>query len=157
NFRPSLTNEIRLAYNRYNDSSPIPNFQFPGLDVFPNIQIQNDVNVQIGPFTSGPQSTIQNTYQAVDNVSWTRGRHDLKFGVDVRNLINGGTFIQRVRGDYDYPTLERYLLDYVPDLLAQRNVGGKPYSGNQTAFYAFANDNFRVNRHLTLNLGLRYE
>lgn len=157
NFAPSLTNEVRLAYNRYNDSSPIPNFAFPGLDVFPNIQIQNDLSVQIGPFTSGPQSTIQNTYQFVDNLSWTRGRHDLKFGVDARNLISESTFIQRVRGDYDYSTLERYLLDYVPDLLAQRNVGGKPYAGNQHAIYAFVNDNFRVDRHLTLNLGVRYE
>ena len=157
NFRANLTNELRLAYNRYNDSSPIPNFQYPGLDVFPNIQIQNDMSVQIGPFTSGPQSTIQNTYQMVDNLSWTHGRHDLKFGVDARNLIAESTFIQRVRGDYDYSTLERYLLDYVPDLLAERNVGGKPYAGNQYAVYAYANDNFRVDRHLTLNLGLRYE
>jgi hypothetical protein len=156
-FKPNVTNELRLAYNRYNDSSPIPNFQFPGLDVFPNIQIQADMNVQIGPFTSGPQSTIQNTYQLSDNVSWTHGRHDLKFGVDLRNLINESTFIQRVRGDYDYSTLERYLLDYVPDLLAERNVGGKPYAGNNHSVYAYANDNFRVNRHLTLNGGLRYE
>jgi hypothetical protein len=157
NFRPNLTNELRLAYNRYNDSSPIPNFQFPGLDVFPNIQIQADLSVQIGPFTSGPQSTIQNTYQFVDNLSWTHGRHDLKFGADLRNLISESTFIQRVRGDYDYSTLERYLLDYVPDLLAERNVGGKPYAGNQYALYGYANDNFRLNRHLTLNFGARYE
>ena len=157
NFRPTVTNEMRLAYIRYNDSSPIPSFQFPGLDVFPNIQIQNDMSVQIGPYTSGPQSTIQNTYQFVDNLSWTRGRHDLKFGVDARNLIAEGTFIQRVRGDYDYSTLERFLLDYVPDLLAQRNVGGKPYSGNDYSIYGFANDNFRLNRHLSLNFGLRYE
>jgi hypothetical protein len=157
NFRPTLFNEVRLAFIRYNDSSPTPNYQFPGLDVFPNIQIQNDMSVQIGPFTSGPQSTIQNTYQFIDNFSWSHGRHDLKFGVDLRNLTAEGTFVQRVRGDYDYSTLERYLLDYVPDLLAERNVGGKPYSGNQHAFYAYANDTFRVNRHLTLNLGLRYE
>jgi hypothetical protein len=157
NFRPNLTNEFRIAYNRYNDSSPIPNFQFPGLDVFPNIQIASDLNVQIGPFTSGPQATIQNTYQIVDNLSWTRGRHDLKFGFDGRKLISASTFIQRVRGDYQYSTLERYLLDYVPDGLAERNVGGKPYSGNQHALYGFANDNFRANRHLTLNLGVRYE
>ena len=157
NFRSTLINEIRIAYNRYNDSSPIPDFQFPGLDVFPNIQIQADMSVQVGPFTSGPQSTIQNTYQFVDNLSWTRGRHDFKFGGDGRNLTSESTFIQRVRGDYDYSTLQRYLQDYVPDLLAQRNVGGKPYSGNQHAIYAFANDNFRANRHLTLNLGVRYE
>jgi hypothetical protein len=156
-FKPNVTNELRLAYNRYNDSSPIPDFSFPGLDVFPNVQIKTGVVVQIGPFTSGPQSTIQNTYQIVDNVSWTHGRHDLKFGFDGRKLINEGTFIQRVRGDYEYTSLQRYLQDFVPDFIAERNVGGKPYSGNQHALYGFANDNFRVDRHLTLNLGVRYE
>jgi hypothetical protein len=156
-FRPNLTNEFRLAYNRYNDDIGIPNFQFPGLDVFPNIQIQNDLNVQIGPYTSAPQATIQNTYQMVEVLGWNKGRHDLKFGIEGRDLIAASTFIQRVRGDYDYSTLERYLLDYVPDALAQRNVGGRPYSGNQFAVYGFANDNFRLNRNLTLNFGLRYE
>jgi hypothetical protein len=157
NFRPNLTNELRLAYNRYNDNISIPDFQYPGLDIFPNIQIQNDLNVQIGPNPNAPQATVQNVYQVTDNISWTRGRHDLKFGADWRDLIAASTFIQRVRGDYDYTTVERYLLDLVPDLLAQRNVGGKPYSGNQMAFYAFVNDNFKANRHLTLNLGMRYE
>jgi hypothetical protein len=36
-------------------------------------------------------------------------------------------------------------------------VGGKPYSGNDTAYYFFANDNFRFTRNLTINLGVRYE
>ena len=157
NFRPNLINEFRLAYNRYNNAIDVPNFQFPGLDVFPNIQIQNDLNVQIGPDTNGPQTTVQNTYQATENLSWVKGRHNLKFGVEGRDLLAASTFIQRVRGDYDYSTMERFLLDYVPDQLAQRNVGGKPYSGNQWALYAFANDEFKVNRNLTLDFGLRYE
>src|SRR5205823_10889999 len=104
----------------------VPDFKYPGLDVFPNIQIQDDLNVQIGPHTSAPQATIQNVYQITDNVSWVKGRHDLKFGFDGRDNIAASTFIQRVRGDYDYTVLERFLQDKVPDFLAQRNVGGKP-------------------------------
>jgi hypothetical protein len=157
NFSPSVTNEFRLAFNRYNDNIPVTNAQFPGLDVFPNIQIQQDLNVQIGPDTNAPQSTVQDTYQIVENLSWTKGRHDLKFGFDGRDLISVSTFIQRVRGDYDYSTMERFLLDYVPDQLAERNVGGKPYAGNNVAYYWFANDNWKMSRTLTVNLGLRYE
>ena len=67
------------------------------------------------------------------------------------------TFIQRVRGDYEYSTLERYLLDKVPDVLAERNVGGKPYSGDDNALYCLCQRQLGVNRNLTLNLGLRYE
>ena len=130
NFNPSLTNEFRLAYNRYNDNIGIPNFQFPGLDVFPNIQMATDLNLQIGPDANAPQATVQSTEQLVDNLSWIKGKHEIKFGGDVRVLKAASTFIQRVRGDYQYSSLSRYLLDLVPDVLAERNVGGKPYSGD---------------------------
>jgi len=156
-FTPNVANEFRLAYNRYNDDISVPNFQYPGLDVFPNIQITDLSNLQIGPDPNGPQATIQSTYQIIDNVSWVRGRHSLKFGVDLRQLMAASTFIQRNRGDYDYSTMERFLLDKFPDVLAERNVGGKPYSGDQHAYYAFVNDNWKVTPHLTLNLGVRYE
>jgi hypothetical protein len=156
-FTPAVTNELRLAFTRYNDNIAVPDFKYPGLDVFPNIQIQDDLNVQIGPNPNGPQATIQNTYQIIDNLTWVKGRHDLKFGFDGRSNIAASTFIQRVRGDYDYHNLQRFLLDQVPDVLAERNVGGKPYSGNNIGLYWYAQDNFRVNRSLTLNLGVRYE
>ena len=35
--------------------------------------------------------------------------------------------------------------------------GRQPYSGNNIGLYWYAQDNFRVNRSLTLNLGVRYE
>jgi hypothetical protein len=157
NFRPNLYNELRLAFNRYNDDIVVTNAAFPGLDQFPNIVIANDLNLQIGPDANAPQATIQTVYQIVDNVSWTKGRHDLKFGFDGRDLMLASTFIQRSRGDYEWTTLQGYLTDTVPNIIAQRNPGGKPYSGNDTAYYFFANDNWRFNSHLTINLGVRYE
>ena len=102
NFRPNLTNEFRLAFNRYNDNITVPNFKYPGLDVVPEHPDSDDLNVQIGPNPNGPQATIQTTYQIIDNVSWIKGKHDFKFGFDGRSLIAASTFIQRVRGDYEY-------------------------------------------------------
>src|SRR5437763_4705301 len=119
--------------------------------------MRTDLNLNIGPDPNGPQATLQTTYQLVDNVSWNKGRHDLKFGFDGRDLIAASTFIQRNRGDYEWTTLNGFLNDTIPDFIAQRNVGGKPYSGNNMAYYFFANDNWRFNRNLTVNLGLRYE
>jgi hypothetical protein len=157
NFSPNVNNEIRVAFNRYNDDVEIPNFSYPGLDVFPNVVMRNDLNLNIGPDPNGPQATVQTTYQIADNVSWTKGRHDLKFGFDGRDLIAASTFIQRNRGDYEWNTLQGFLSDSIPDYIAQRNVGGKPYSGNDTAYYFFANDNWRMTRNFTINLGIRYE
>lgn len=156
NFRPNITNEVRLAFNRYNSTTPGTDATYPGLDAFPNI-VSRDLNLQIGPDPNAPQSTIQSTYQIVDNVSWTKGRHDIKFGTDLRNVKAAGTFVQRVRGDYEYTKLQYFLTDSNPDYIAQRNPGGKPYSGDLDASYWYVNDNYRWSPNFTLNLGLRYE
>jgi hypothetical protein len=156
-FRPNVLNELRLAYNRFNSNDVLPNVQYPGLDQFPNIVIYNDIGAQIGPDQNAPQQNVQNTYQLTDNLTWVKGRHEFKFGIDVRDQISANTYIQYERGDYEYLSMARFLLDQVPDYKVQRSVGDTPYSGNANAFYAFLNDNWRVSSHLNLNLGVRYE
>jgi len=156
-FTPTLLNEFRFGYQRYNDTISAGNFSYPGLDVFPNITIQHDLNVQIGPYDGAPQTTILNTYQLLDNVSWIVGRHSFKFGVEGRDYINLTHFIQRERGDYGYNTLGRFLLDQNPDFISERNVGAAPYSGNRRNYSLFANDEYKLRQNLTLNVGLRYE
>ena len=76
NFTPSILNEFRVGFNRYFNDTPDGNFQFPGLDAFPNL-IMLDLGgngLQIGPDSQAPQFTIQNLYQVVDNVSWDEGQ-----------------------------------------------------------------------------------
>jgi hypothetical protein len=156
-FSPSLTNEFRFGYNRYNDRIPVPTPPYPGLDTFPNVTIDNDLGIQIGPDPNGPQSTVLNTYQLVNNLSWVKGSHNFKFGFDGRDLIAPQQFTQRVRGDYDYSNLNQYLNDFSPDDLSERSLSISPYYGNQIALYFYANDNWRARPNLTINLGLRYE
>ena len=156
-FTPTLTNEFRFGYNRYNDRIPVPTPPYPGLDTFPNITIDNDLGIQIGPNPNGPQSTVLNTYELVNNASWVKGSHDFKFGFDGRDLIAPQQFTQRVRGDYDYSNLNQYLNDFSPDDLSERSLSISPYYGNQIALYFYANDNWRARPNLTINLGLRYE
>lgn len=75
-----------------------------------------------------------------------------------------GFFVQRVRGDFDYASLQTYLLDQQPDggstsgVVGERsvgNTGGVPFGHVEHA--AFFNDDFRLRPNLTLNLGVRYE
>jgi len=155
-FNPSLTNEFRVGYNRFTQIIDTGNFQFPGLDSFPNL-IFFDINLQVGPDSNGPQFTIQNLYQAIDTMTLTKGRHSLKFGVEGRKYISPQSFTQRSRGDYDYTTLDQYIRDVTPDFLAERSLGNPVYYGDQSAIYAFANDDWRIRPNLTLNLGVRYE
>ena len=41
NFTPNITNEFRLGYNRYYNDTPVGNFAFPGLDMFPNLTFED--------------------------------------------------------------------------------------------------------------------
>jgi hypothetical protein len=156
-FQPSLANELRLAYNRFSDNISTPDAQFPGLDMFPNIVLK-DLGTQIGPDANAPQKVAQNTYQIADNLTWIKGNHSLKFGFDGRDNTSSINFISNIRGNYQYRTTERYLMDLVPDFTAQRAVGGsKAYSGNNYALYGFVNDDWKVTRNFSVSLGLRYE
>jgi hypothetical protein len=156
-FSPTVQNEFRLGYNRFTNVTSAGNFSFPGLDSFPNITIDSLNFLNVGPDPNGPQFTIQNTYQAVDSVTWTKGKHTLKFGIEGRKLISPQSFTQRARGDYEYVDLQSYLIDRSPDAFGQRSVGASTYYGDQSAAYWYVNDNFRLRSNLTLNLGVRYE
>ncbi|HEY1216922.1 MAG TPA: TonB-dependent receptor, partial [Bryobacteraceae bacterium] len=155
-FTPTLTNEFRLGYNRQNQSFPVGNYTFPGLDQFPNL-VFNDLGLQIGPNSNFPQYNVNNLYQGVDNLTWTMGNHTFKFGTEFRKYIAPSLFVQRARGDYEYTTLNGYLFDQTPDYLAQRGLGNTTYYGDQIATYSYAQDTWRVKPNLTLDLGVRYE
>jgi hypothetical protein len=56
----------------------------------------------IGGYTIGPadfQSQKQNTYQIADTVSWSRGKHSLKFGAQYNHFIYPQFFLPRSFGD----------------------------------------------------------
>jgi len=158
NFSPTAINEFRLSYSRRFSNWAAPSFSFPGLDTFPNIRIDNDLNLQLGPNENIPQGYVQNIYQGTDNFTKLAGRHTIKIGYDLHDIIASNTFVQRARGDYDYTNLNQYLLDLTPNELGERSVGaagGIPVGFLQHG--AYANDDYRVNSNLTINLGVRYE
>ena len=155
-FSPSITNELRVGFNRTGNNFLDPNLKFPGLDAFPNVTIDNLGQLNVGPDSSAPQYAVQNTYQGVDNLTVVKGPHTLKFGFEYRKSISPQKFIQRSRGDYDWATLEGYAFDQVPDF-GQRSFGSVGYSGDQYGLFGFVNDIWKVRPNFSLNLGLRYE
>jgi hypothetical protein len=157
NFTPGLSNEASFGYTRFFQSVPVGSFAFPGLSVFPNISIDNDLNLQLGPDPNGPQFTIINTYSLIDNLTWIKGKNTVKMGYSGRRVVAPQSFIQRSRGDYNYSNLERFLLDKTPDDLAERSFGVSDFWGNLWSHDLFINDDYKLRPNLTINLGLRWE
>ena len=155
-FTPSVINEFRLGYNRYYNTYSAGDFKWPGLDQFPNVNIF-ELNAQLGPDGNAPQAGVQNQYQLTENLSWTKGKHSLKFGFDGWKQISPQSFTQRGRGDYEWSYLSDYLFDYNPDYIAQRSLGASEYYGDRVFTGFYVNDNWKATPHLTVSIGLRYE
>jgi hypothetical protein len=166
-FSPTVSNEVRLGFFRTGFTLTVGNQKFlPTLDMFPNVTM-DDLGLNVGPDGNAPQYGIQNNYQLIDNLTWIKGNHTLKFGVEGRKYISPQKFIQRSRGDYDWPTLSDFAWDLDPlqndstgvnvGGFAERSFGNSGYSGDQHAIYWYANDIWKVRPNLSLNFGVRYE
>jgi len=145
-------NDLRLQYS----------FYFLGLlnscTVCPGDVTLEDMGANtIGP--SDIQHQQQNTYQLVDNVSWSVGKHTFKFGGQYTHFIYPQFFLPRSNGDNWYKTTQEFINDLVPGDAGRtlRGAGSGSFLGTQTLFAGYAQDDFKFNPRLTLNLGLRYE
>jgi hypothetical protein len=157
-FSPTVTNEFRFGFNRFSENFLVGPQTYPGLDAFPNITLFDlGSGLNIGPDPNAPQSTIQNYYGFVDNVSWLKGKHNLKIGAEYHWYISPQSFTQRARGDYEWNETQMFLEDFSPDNFGQRSTGSTTYYGNESAIYWYLNDTWKVNKNLSLNLGVRYE
>ena len=115
----------------------------------------------------GPYNVPQKLYQFTDALSWVHGRHVFKFGGSIGkrevNFVQGnfakGYFI--LGGD-NYPGTGRFTGNEVSEILAgfpDYRIGqflGVYNTRNWETGY-FAQDDWRVNNRLTLNLGVRYD
>jgi hypothetical protein len=150
---PTVVNDFRAGYTRYQNSFTVPE-QFTN---FPNVFVNELTNFQIGPEGNSPQNSGQNVYQLIEQMTNTRGAHTLKFGAEYRRWIAPGGFLPRSRGEWQYTDLSNLVSDTVPIDFAKRGAGSGRTDGNQTAFFWFFQDDWKVSPRLTLNLGLRYE
>jgi hypothetical protein len=149
-----LVNDLRASLSRFVLDFTVP----PAFNNFPNAEIDAD-GLNIGPQGCSPQGNTINTYQVLDNVSYVRGRHTFKAGVEWRHWIAPGGFLPRARGEWDYADINQLVNDFVPNGSngALRGAGSGFFAGNQNGIYGFFQDDWKVTARLTLNLGLRYE
>ena len=179
-FSPTLLNHFSAGYNRVaNNAHSVAsrsgdNFnQLLGLTGTsgPTFPAFNYGEGYQGPGASTFLTLIDNHMQANDSVSWTVGRHNLRFGVDWRRLVFSFINQSGASGTYNFARTETAATPNTTTLsgnafasfllgdVSSANVQYQLHSPRsyEDYFAGFIQDDFKVSNTLVLNLGLRYD
>jgi hypothetical protein len=99
----------------------------------------------------GPQGNVE----IVDNVSYLRGKHAFKFGLDYMDIIHDNNNFDQGNGQVTFDTLQNFLRGSPLRGLVQQ--GENQVFVRAHWYGAFFQDDWRLTPRVTLNLGLRYE
>jgi hypothetical protein len=176
---PKLLNEFRGGFNAQHTStnqsySTSQLLQQTGLTVpQQNLQWAEAPQVLINGFmaTGGGNPTRQRSQivELLDNVTWTKGKHSLKFGADFKRLkdhddnvfgnyssgwyvFDGSSTVGTNIGDPYTSFLEGF-----PDYTEAATINKPTMDGVGYSYAIYGQDDWKVTPNLTLNLGLRYE
>jgi hypothetical protein len=193
-FSPTLTLDATFGYTRQRLGAEAPDLdqnlgleilQIPGTNGpdrlqggLPAFQISGWTNIG-NENTGNPFLFRDNQYVGTANLSWVKGAHGTRFGVDYQNQqLNhfqpqGGTF-QTVRGTFTFngnatrlqngPTPADVRFNSWADfLLGLPNTAGKvdqlrnPNALRMKSYGLYARDHWQVSQKVTLTYGLRWE
>jgi hypothetical protein len=175
---PSVITEASLGYQRNNPAIDPPSL---------GLNVREAYGIARSPFAASPRFNfgwgdvgidsntyrrqIDNNFQGSSSLTWIRGSHQLKTGFQLRknqfNVFNpGGNFagIYNFTGQLTSPSLVagnpvNSLADMMLGLVKTANYDlFQPPTGRRNSnLGVFFQDDWKVRRNLTLNIGLRWE
>jgi hypothetical protein len=181
---PNIVNEARFGYSRFYNSlgtlsafntDVVSQLKLPDLPSgapvtwgIPSVTFAGDGFSGFGDGTDGPFEVNDNTLQALDNVSWIRGKHSFKFGVEYNRQNFNQIGNQYSRGQYAFnanatqsatrtggDAFAEFLLGNIYQSTVALSVAEVQFQRNTEA--AFVDDTWKITPKLTLSMGLRWE
>jgi hypothetical protein len=184
--RGRLTNMFRVNYNHNHISTT---------NLFSNVQnVAGDAGisgVSTDPFNWGlpgisfttfagfteptPRRELDQTYTFSDTLSWSRGKHNWRFGGDYRRILQSFRSAKNAEGSFVFTGFATSqfasgsgvpvantgydFADFLLGLPQQTTLqsGTNSYDFRANAFDVYVQDDFRFRPSLSFNLGLRYE
>ncbi len=163
---PSLLSSIHLGWNDLNWFNTFPNQALTSVGI-PGVSASNPGFSQIaitGYQTLGvsnvPNSDGSQDRQLSGDLSWTKGAHDIKFGVQANWLQTNFLSSQQSSGIFNFngEYTKNAFADFLLGAASSESLSNWSYLALRTPYtHFFAQDDWKVSRRLTLNIGLRYE
>ena len=152
-------NELRVQYARRHQFRTAAESSADG----PAITIDRVANFggpRIGDGNSVGFDFNQGIWQVIDNLTWIRGKHGFKAGIDAQFIAD-----DRVRGErflYTFPSIDAYLaaraganrLGYTS---LQQDFGNLTVDYSSAFYGAFVQDDWQLNPRVKVLFGIRYD
>jgi hypothetical protein len=176
---PNIINDLHLGLNQFYTAAVnywyrnglktagtdlgIPGFNYdttqnmPGI---PNVQVSSTTGMNIG---NNGTNWFQDdrTLDAYDQISWTRGKHNIQAGVEIRKLETGRIAANEVLGLFNFDgTITGYAgADFVLGTPGKVQTPVSSPKGSVAEYRDgfFVLDNWQATSKLTVNYGLRYD
>jgi Carboxypeptidase regulatory-like domain len=163
---PATTNDLRFNYSRTTASSrfnldnfggaaPLSSLPLPGSSSSKNAEFAVGIFALTGgSFEIGRNAeNVQRQFNIVDSLSWQKGRHSLKFGVDFRRL-------SPLKDPPNY--VQQGFFSSVSSAEAGNLFFSRVFSARQTALLfknlgVYGQDTWRIKPCLTITYGLRWD
>lgn len=165
---PTLVNSALFSFNRTNNTNT-PIYPAKGLaqlgsnmynDNMPEIYLQ--VNGYFLLDTNDTNTFFRQELQFNDTLRWSKGSHQLSFGVDYSHALGDILNDYRTNGYFTFDSSAPFTTDALADFLVGKfsnlEQGVGEYKNTRfNIFSLFAQDSWRIKPRLTLDLGLRWD
>ena len=143
-FSANLVNEFKFGFNRSTaDTIDINHTGLPYAVSVSGFTTLNNNKVNTG---------VGNSFSEIDNLTWSKGKHTVKAGVEIRRIqLNQGN---TEAGTLAYASLAAFDANQVSTATLN---GTLPVNGlRKTQYFGYLQDEFKWTPTLNLNLGVRY-
>ncbi|HEX4273788.1 MAG TPA: TonB-dependent receptor [Bryobacteraceae bacterium] len=172
-FDPSLVGQLSLGYNRFKQiRTNVSHDNYPSIwGIQGTTTNLNEESGGVPAFlvtgydslgkSNLPSDRVDTTYQLIGSLTYIHGSHTIKFGGDgnsysTMRLNNGGGLgSYTFSGQYSGNSVADLLLGYPSK--ASRSLGDTRNPMFNRAYAAYVQDDWKITKTLTLNLGLRYD
>jgi hypothetical protein len=148
-FSSSTVNETRAQFARSSLAA------LPSDPLGPAVSISGVAS--FGTLSGSPTGRLNNLYQVVDNLTHQTGGHALRAGVDFLFNDSTITYPRSIRGSYSFSSLANFLSGTYNNSGFTQTFGNTVVAQTNPNIGLYAQDEWKVNERLTLNLGVRYD